>query len=92
MPALKAHIEKTYALEHAPEAVEARLEDGRLEVEVKYCPGVRHLRQTGREVSKWYVNSTTAVMQTVADSCGLAFEMGEYDPQTGRARYAFAAA
>ncbi len=91
LPALKAHIENTYALEHAPEAVELRLEGGRLEADVKYCPGVRHLRQTGREVSKWYVNSTTAVMQTIADSCGLTFEMGEYDPQTGRASYAFAA-
>ncbi|MBR7187089.1 MAG: hypothetical protein IKD53_00890, partial [Clostridia bacterium] len=88
---LKAHIEKTYALEHAPEAVETRLEGNALKVDVKYCPGVKHLRETGREVSRWYPHSTTAVMQTIADECGLTFEMGEYDPETGRASYAFTA-
>ena len=92
LPELKAHIEHTYALEHAPEAVETQLEGSTLRVNVEYCPGVRHLRQTGREVSKWYVNSTTAVMQTIADECGLTFRMGSYDPGTGKADYTFTAA
>ena len=71
--------------------METRLEGNALKVDVKYCPGVKHLRETGREVSRWYPHSTTAVMQTIADECGLTFEMGEYDPETGRASYAFTA-
>ena len=56
---------------------------------MKYCPGVKHLRATGREVSKWYPYSTSAVMQTIADECGLKFEMGDYDEATGKTSYRF---
>ena len=92
LPELKAHIENTYALEHAPEAVKTTLEGNELKVEVAYCPGVEQLRQTGREVSRWYVRSTSTVMRTIAESCGLTFEMGDYDEQTGKTSYRFAAA
>ncbi|MBQ3424211.1 MAG: hypothetical protein IJH38_03310 [Clostridia bacterium] len=86
---LKAHIEKTYVQEHAPDAVKTLLAGNALRVEIDYCPGVRHLRETGRRVSRWYAHSTSAVMQAIADASGLRFEMGDYDPQTGRTSYAF---
>lgn len=92
LPALKARIDEIYQLERAPEAVCAELKGNTLEVRISFCPGVRHLRATGREVSKWYPYSTITVMQTIADECGLKFEMGDYNEETGAASYRFTAA
>jgi hypothetical protein len=60
-------------------------------VHVAYCPAVRHLRKTGREVCAWFPLSTESVMQTIADEAGLAFEMCDYDAETGAATYIFTA-
>ena len=54
-----------------------------------YCPAVKHLRKTGREVSAWFRYSTETVMQTLADIGGLKFTMESYDDETGAAAYYF---
>ena len=89
LPALRDHIEATYRAEHAPEVLHTELKDGCLKVAIDRCPGVSQLRDTGREVSGWYPYSTTTVMETIAEDCGLHFTMGDYDPATGRADYSF---
>jgi hypothetical protein len=58
-------------------------------VSVSYCPAVKHLRATGREVCEWFSLSTETVMQTIANESGIGFEMLSYDAQTGAAKYAF---
>lgn len=87
--ALRDMILDTYEKEHAPEAVQTRLEDGKLSVTVHWCPAVRHLKKTGREVSDWYPHTTSVVMQTLASACGLLFTMGNYDAETGETFYVF---
>lgn len=79
----------TYAKEHAPEAVETVMTGDRLDVTVHWCPAVRHLRNTNREVSQWYPLTTSVVMRVLAEECGFGFEMGEYDAQTGKTSYSF---
>ena len=87
--AIEAKILDTYEKEHAADAVQTRLSEGRLEVEIAYCPAVKHLTQTGREVSRWYPMTTTVVMEILARACGARFRMDEYDAATGAARYHF---
>ena len=89
LSAIQDMILDTYNKEHAPEAVETKLEDGKLSVTVHWCPAVKHLRKTGREVSQWYPCTTSVVMAVLAEECGLNFEMGEYDAETGKTSYAF---
>ena len=89
LSAIRDMILDTYQKEHAPEAVDMLLEDGKLSVAVNWCPAVRHLRKTGREVSKWYPCTTSVVMGTLAAECGFRFEMGQYDAETGRTSYSF---
>ena len=89
LSAIRDMILDTYEKEHAPEAVETKLEDGKLSVTVHWCPAVKHLRKTGREVSKWYPCTTSVVMAVLAEECGFGFEMGEYDAETGKTSYAF---
>lgn len=87
--ALEQHIRNTYEKEHAPEALTTECTDDRLTVRVEFCPAVRHLHKTGRVVSDWFVYTTKTVMQTIADECGLSFEMLHYDAESGAAEYSF---
>ena len=67
-------------------------DDKTLRVKIAYCPAVKHLRKTGREVSKWFSMTTTVVMETLAKAGKLTFEMESYDPETGKAQYCFSIA
>lgn len=82
-------IQDTYEKEHAQEAVQMQLHEDTLSVSVLWCPAVKHLRKTGREVSQWYSCTTSVVMGVLAEECGFGFEMGEYDAETGKTSYTF---
>ena len=89
LPALAAMIRDTYEKEKALNLMTTALTGDTLTVTVAECPGVKHLRKTGREVSAWYGCTTEMVMQTIADRCGLKFAMIRYDEETGAAEYRF---
>ena len=90
LSAIERKIKDTYRKEKAEDAVSISREGEGMTVEVAYCPAVKHLRGTGREVSKWYVYTTETVMGVLADAAGYVFHMEAYDAETGRARYSFA--
>ncbi len=87
--ALAEKIRSTYIAEKAEDALTLTRDDTSLTVEIAYCPAVKHLRATGREVSQWFAMTTTVVMETLAKAGGLDFKMEYYDPATGAARYRF---
>ena len=87
--ALAEKIRSTYAAEKAEDALVLVESGNALTVKVAYCPAVKHLRATGREVTQWFAMSTTVVMETLAEAGGLTFTMEHYDPQTGAAQYRF---
>ena len=89
LAALEAKIRDTYEKEKALDLMTTALTGDTLTVTVAECPGVKHLRKTGREVSAWYGCTTEMVMQTIADRCGLNFVMIRYDEETGAAQYRF---
>lgn len=87
--ALTEKIQETYTMEKAPDAVTLEQTDNKLTVRVAYCPAVKHLKKTGRDISQWFYMSTSVVMETLAADSGLGFEMEHYDPETGAAVYHF---
>jgi hypothetical protein len=87
--ALEARIAETYHLEKAEDALSLNRNGDHLSVRIAYCPAVKHLRETGREVTPWFRYSTQVVMQTLADCAGLTFTMDSYDEGTGTASYSF---
>ena len=87
--ALEALIADTYRAEHAEDAVSLENNGKTLSVTVHYCPAVRHLRKTRREVSRYFRYATETVMQTLAKMGGVGFEMLSYDEETGAAKYIF---
>ena len=89
LPALEALIAGTYRAEHAEDAITLENDGKTLSVTAHYCPAVKHLRATGREVSRFFPLATSVVMQTLAELGGVRFEMLAYDADTGAAKYAF---
>lgn len=89
MEALEALIRGTYAKEKAEDALSIRRTADGLQVQIAYCPAVKHLKATGRVVSPWYVFTTQTVMSVLAEKLGIQFEMQSYDPETGAASYRF---
>ena len=64
--------------------------DHTLQVTINFRAAVKHLHETGREVSKWYRYTTESVMAALAKAVGLTFTMERYDEATGAAAYTFA--
>lgn len=89
LQALAEKIRNTYVAEKAEDALELVQDENSLSVRIAYCPGVKHLRATGREVSEWFPLTTTVVMETLAKAGNLQFQMEHYDPETGAASYRF---
>lgn len=91
LAAIADQIKDTYEREKCLDALTLTLdtEHERLDVCVKYCPAVRHLQKTGREVSKWYPYTTEFVMETLAKRNGYQFEMKYYDVESGACEYCF---
>ena len=58
-------------------------------VEIAYCPAVKHLLKTGREVTPWYRYTREVIMEVFAEKCGCGFVMDAYDDATGKAQYRF---
>lgn len=79
----------TYAKEKALDAVKVTTEEKQVTVEVAYCPAVKHLKGTGREISPWYRYSTEIVMEVLAKAAGFDFTMDFYNEETGAAKYHF---
>ena len=89
--ALEDKIKDTYIKEKQPHVLEMAISPDHqtMLVKVKYCPGVQHLKNTGREVSRWYRYTTEAVMKTLANDAGYRFVMDSYDEDTGATEYRF---
>lgn len=87
--AIEASIRNTYKLEKAEDALTIEKDDQGMRVSIAYCPAVKHLHKTGRDVSKWFRYSTETVMETLAKFGGLKFTMEKYDDETGAAVYSF---
>ena len=87
--ALVEKIVDTYEKEKAKEALEIIKTDSTVTVKVSFCPAVKHLKATGREVSPFYKYTTEWVMKTLAEETGFGFEMISYDEEDGKAEYRF---
>lgn len=87
--ALKEHIENTYMTEEAIEVLKTTLTENELLVEIDHCPAIAYMKSIGYTPSKWYVEETRTVNETIADNADLGFELVSYDTDTGKAAYRF---
>lgn len=86
---IERKIRDTYQKEHAEDALSIMRTEQLLKVVIRYCPAVKHLHETGREVSSWYRYTTEDVMEVLAEKGGYSFTMESYDEDTGASSYSF---
>ena len=86
---LAAHIRSIYELEEASETLTLALDGQSLNVRVEKCPAVEHFKTIGHTASKWYVETTRTVNETIADLANLNYSQRFYDEETGKCEYAF---
>ena len=89
LAAILENIQETYRKEKAEEVLSTAVDEHSLTVKVAYCPAVKHLRATGRNVSFWYRYTTEVVMRIFAEAGDFKFTMVSYDEETGAAEYRF---
>lgn len=89
LEAIADKIRDTYKTEKCEEVLKISKSDNSLTVQIEYCPAVKHLKDTGRTVTKWFSYSTSVVMATLAKYAGKEFIMDFYDDATGKAKYSF---
>lgn len=89
LDAIADKITDTYAKEKSPEALTLVKEDGKLTVQIAFCPAVKHLKSTGRVMSPWYKYTTEIVMENLAAVANKTFTMESYNEETGEAKYCF---
>ena len=89
LDAIADKIRDTYRLEKSEDSLKIEKDGDTMTVTIAYCPAVRHLRKTGREVCEWFPLSTETVMETLANKAELDFAMLSYDKETGAAKYTF---
>lgn len=90
LAAIADKIQDTYSKEKSADVLQMTLTEAGLSVQIAYCPAVKHLRATGRQVSSWYRYTTEVVMEVLSAAGGYSFTMDSYDEQTGAASYHFA--
>jgi hypothetical protein len=89
LAALKEHIENIYAIEEASSVLKTVLTENELLVEVEQCPAIAYMKSIGYTPSKWYMEETRTINETIADYTDLGFELISYDNETGKTSYRF---
>lgn len=91
LKALEEKIHDTYIQEKAEEVLTTRYDAEKdcLMVKIEHCPAVKHLRETGRDVSPWYRYTTEIVMDTLVEGTDYELIILNYDEKTGETSYFF---
>ena len=80
--ALKEHFEKIYRIEGGE--VEFEMSETQFTIRVAACPAVMHIRKLGNPVAPLFYETTRTVNETLCEGTPFAFELTEYEPETGR--------
>ena len=86
--AIQEWLQRLYTVEEAEDLLTTRLEDDTLTVKISESPAIRHLRATGTEPCKYYIEQTRTLYAAMADSLGVSFNLDYYD-DTGKAEFTF---
>ena len=85
--ALKEHFEKIYKIEEGK--IDLTISEDEMILKVQACPAVMHMRQNGYQVASLFHETTKTVNEAICDGSEFAFELVEYDEQTGRSTQRF---
>jgi len=82
LSALKEHFEKIYREEGGN--IKTEFSKDEMILKVQACPAVMHMREHAYPVASLFHETTKTVNEAICDGSEFAFELVEYDEQTGR--------
>ena len=82
-------LRDSYRKEKAEDALLLEQNGKELYVAVRYCPGIRYMKEAGKWVSPYFSATTRYVMEALAEAAGLVFGMTEFCEETGATAYSF---
>lgn len=88
MIALEEWLKEIYKIEEASDVLSTELSGNELVVTISKSPVIDFMRSLGQEPSKYYIEETRTVYATIAEECGLGFEL-EYYNEDGGTKYRF---
>jgi len=88
LPALAEWFTRKYVIEEASELLHTEMSDTALTVSIDRCPAIAYMHTLGKEPSRYYIEQTRRVYETVATECGYSF-MLEYYRENGAAKFSF---
>lgn len=81
-------FERKYELEEASEVLHIDLSENSLTVTVDKCPAIAFMQTLGKKPSKYYIEETRTVYETIANECGYSFNL-EYYNELGGTKFVF---
>ena len=82
LKALQEHFEKIYATEGGE--IEIDFTEECMELRVKRCPAVTHMREKGYQISPLFYETERTVNKTICEGTPFEAELVEYDTETGK--------
>ncbi|HHW30906.1 MAG TPA: hypothetical protein GXX20_04415 [Clostridiaceae bacterium] len=79
--ALKEHFEHIYKVERSNANI--TLKDDELTISVDICPAVEYIRKNNAKVADLFYETTKTVNETICEGTPYAFELIEYNQETG---------
>ena len=89
LSAIADYLRWLYDTELAPDALKLTETEDALDVEIAYCPAVKHLLSRDIVPHESFEATTSVVYDVIAKESGLGFEMRAYDHATGAASFRF---
>lgn len=89
LSAIADYLRWLYETEQAPDALKLTETEDTLDVEIAYCPAVKHLFSRDIVPHVSFERTTSVVYAVIAKESGFDFEMLSYDHQTGAAKFRF---
>ena len=88
LPALKSWFEALYEKEHASDVISMQMNDMELWVTITKCPVIEYMHSLNQKPSKYYIQETTTLYDTIAQASGLKFSL-DYYQDNGAAKFVF---
>lgn len=89
LTAIADYLRWLYETEQAPDALKLTESENALNVEITYCPAVKHLLSRDIIPHESFERTTSVVYDVIAKESGFGFEMRAYDHATGAASFRF---
>ena len=86
---LEEYFKKIFLAEEREDWLLTTLNDNCLTIKIIKCPALDFMKQIGHTPSKWYGETTKTVYPTLAQMCGLKFELSFYNEEDGSAEFKF---